>query len=157
MSISDAIRAAASATSEPAQHAKRRPAMVIYHHNCADGFAAAWCFHHHHKRQVAYRPYPEFVPGKYGTPPPDVTDRDVYLVDFSYRRPVVEDMLAQAHSVTLVDHHKSALDELAPVFLLVELVLHLISLLAYCPAVAGPGLTGRRLALWCPGIRFPRR
>lgn len=112
MSLSDVISAAARATSEPAQHAKRLPAMVIYHHNCADGFGAAWCFHHHHKRQVTHRPYPEFVPGRYGSPPPDVTDRDVYLVDFSYKRDVVENMLDKAHSVTLIDHHKTAIDEL---------------------------------------------
>lgn len=112
MSLSDVISAAARASTEPAQHAKRLPALVIYHHNCADGFGAAWCFHHHHKRQVTGRPYPEFFGGKYGSPPPDVTDRDVYLVDFSYKLPVVEDMLAKANSVTLIDHHKTAIDEL---------------------------------------------
>lgn len=112
MALSDVISAAARASSAPAQHAKRLPAMVIYHHNCADGFGAAWCFHHHHKRQVTGRPYPEFVPGKYGSPPPDVTDRDVYLVDFSFKLPAVEAMLAAANSVTLIDHHKTAIDEL---------------------------------------------
>lgn len=112
MSLSDVISAAARSTSEPAQHAKRQPVMVIYHHNCADGFGAAWCFHHHHKRQVTQRPYPEFVGGRYGYSPPDVTGRDVYLVDFSYKLDVVEQMLARANSVTLIDHHKTALDEL---------------------------------------------
>ena len=90
-----------------------RPALVIYHAKCADGFSAAWVFHHHHQRTVVARPYPEFVPGRYGYAPPDCTGRDVYLVDFSYKRDVVEQLLAQANSVTLIDHHQTALQDLA--------------------------------------------
>lgn len=89
------------------------PALVIYHAKCADGFSAAWVFHHHHQRTVVGRPYPEFVPGRYGYPAPDVAGRDVYLVDFSFKREVVAAMLASARSVTLIDHHKSAIEDLA--------------------------------------------
>lgn len=88
------------------------PPLVIYHHNCADGFSAAWCFHHHYS-QTAARPYPEFVPGRYGYAAPDCTGRHVYLVDFSFKREVVAQMLQQALSVTLIDHHKTALEDLA--------------------------------------------
>jgi len=88
-------------------------ALVIYHGACADGFGAAWVFHHHHQRGVYGRPYPEFVAGRYGHPPPDVLDRDVFLVDFSYRAHVVRDMLTKARSVTLIDHHKSAIEDLS--------------------------------------------
>ena len=88
------------------------PALVIYHHNCADGFSAAWCFHHAYQRSNA-RPAPEFVGGRYGHAPPDCTGRHVYLVDFSYKRDVVAQMLQQAASVTLIDHHKTALEDLA--------------------------------------------
>lgn len=95
------------------QPARALPPLVIYHHNCADGFSAAWVFHHHHKRTVVGQPYPEFVPGRYGYAPPDVTGRHVFLVDFSYKRPVVETMLAQARTVTLIDHHKTAIEDLA--------------------------------------------
>jgi hypothetical protein len=38
----------------------------------------------------------EFHPGVYGTPPPDVTGRAVILVDFSYKRPVMEDLCRTA-------------------------------------------------------------
>jgi oligoribonuclease NrnB/cAMP/cGMP phosphodiesterase (DHH superfamily) len=82
--------------------------LVIYHGNCADGFSAAWCF---------WRKYgtgADYVAGVYQQDPPDVTGRDVYLVDFSYKRPVVESMLRHAKSVTLIDHHKTALDDLRP-------------------------------------------
>ena len=44
--------------------------------------------------------------------PPDVTGKDVILVDFSYKRPVLEDMLTKANSITVLDHHKSAENEL---------------------------------------------
>lgn len=66
------------------------------------------------KWQVPGPDYPEFHPGRYGDGPPDVTGRDVYLVDFSYAAPVVEQMLAQARTVTLIDHHKTAIDQLRP-------------------------------------------
>ncbi len=80
--------------------------LVIYHGNCADGFSAAWCF---------WRKYgagADYVAGVYQQDPPDVAGRDVYLVDFSYKRAVVEQMLAAANRVTLIDHHKTAMDDL---------------------------------------------
>lgn len=80
--------------------------LIIYHANCADGFSAAWCFWR------AVGDNAEYFPGVYQKPPPDVRNRDVYLVDFSYKRPVVEAMLREAKSVTLIDHHKSAIEDL---------------------------------------------
>ena len=80
--------------------------LVIYHGNCADGFSAAWCFWRRHKDGADY------VAGVYQQRPPNVTDRDVFLVDFSYKRDVVIGMLQTAASVTLIDHHKTALDDL---------------------------------------------
>ena len=82
--------------------------LVIYHGNCADGFSAAWCF---------WRKYgtgADYVAGVYQQDPPDVAGRDVYLVDFSYKAPVVADMLQKARSVTLIDHHKTAIEDLRP-------------------------------------------
>lgn len=84
--------------------------LVIYHGNCADGFSAAWCFWRKFKDDADYHA------GVYQQDPPDVTGRDVYLVDFSYKRPVVEGMLTKAKSVTLIDHHKSAIEDLRPLF-----------------------------------------
>lgn len=82
--------------------------LIIYHGNCADGFSAAWCF---------WRKYgngADYVAGVYQQDPPDVTGRDVFLVDFSYKADVVEQMLRAANTVTLIDHHKTALDDLRP-------------------------------------------
>jgi oligoribonuclease NrnB/cAMP/cGMP phosphodiesterase (DHH superfamily) len=84
--------------------------LIIYHGNCADGFAAAWCF------WKKYGSGADYHAGVYQQDPPDVTGRAVYLVDFSYKRPVVEQMLAVAESVTLIDHHKTAIEDLRPLF-----------------------------------------
>jgi uncharacterized protein len=82
--------------------------LVIYHGNCADGFSAAWCFWR------KYGANADYVAGVYQQNPPDVAGRDVYLVDFSYERAVVERMLQQASRVTLIDHHKTAIEDLRP-------------------------------------------
>jgi uncharacterized protein len=75
--------------------------IVIYHGNCQDGFTAAWAI---------WKKFPdwEFYPGKYQESPPDVTGRDVFFVDFSYKRPVILEMAAKANSITILDHHASA-------------------------------------------------
>lgn len=79
--------------------------LCIYHGNCADGFGAAWVV-----RQAI--PGTEFYAGTYQTPPPDVTGRQVVMVDFSYKRPVLLDMAAKAESILILDHHKSAAEDL---------------------------------------------
>ena len=56
--------------------------LCIYHHNCADGFTAAWVV------KKAFGNV-DFHPGKYNEPPPDVTGRDVIIVDFSYKYDVL--------------------------------------------------------------------
>lgn len=81
--------------------------LVIYHGNCADGFSGAWCFWRKYGNDA------EYVAGVYQQEPPDVTGRCVYLVDFSYKRDVVLRMLGSAEHIVLIDHHKTALEDLA--------------------------------------------
>lgn len=80
--------------------------LIIYHGNCADGFTAAWVTR---KRFTDA----DFHPGVYQDPPPDVSGREVYLVDFSYKRPVLENMIAKAKRLVVIDHHKTAAADLA--------------------------------------------
>jgi len=82
--------------------------LCIYHGNCADGFGAAWVVRRALGENV------DFHPGVYQDPPPDVTDRDVILVDFSYKRPVLSRMAESARSVLVLDHHESAQSDLYP-------------------------------------------
>lgn len=82
--------------------------LCIYHGNCADGFGAAWVFSRFGDREF------DFHPGVYQDEPPDCEGRDVYLVDFSYKQAVVASMLDRANRVVLIDHHKTAIEDLAP-------------------------------------------
>lgn len=76
--------------------------LCIYHGNCADGFTAAWVANQAFGGEI------ELYAGTYQADPPDVTDRDVYLVDFSYKRPVLEAMRDKAKRIVVLDHHKTA-------------------------------------------------
>lgn len=81
--------------------------ICIYHGNCADGFTAAWVVRRALGEDV------EFHAGVYQTSPPDVTDADVYIVDFAYKRDIMEDIIAKANSVTHIDHHATAIVDCA--------------------------------------------
>jgi oligoribonuclease NrnB/cAMP/cGMP phosphodiesterase (DHH superfamily) len=79
--------------------------LCIYHAFCADGFGAAWVV----RRALGDV---EFFGASYGQEPPDVTGRDVIMVDFSYKRPVIETMRRTAASILILDHHKTAQEDL---------------------------------------------
>lgn len=83
------------------------PDICIYHGNCADGFGAAFVLWGRFGDGV------QFVPGIYGEAPPDVTGKDVVLVDFSYKRPVLDKMASAARTLVILDHHKTAAADLA--------------------------------------------
>lgn len=75
--------------------------LVIYHAGCWDGFCAAW---------IARKALGEIeaVPAHYGTQPPDVTGRTVYILDFCYPREIMRRLLGQAEWLIVLDHHKTA-------------------------------------------------
>jgi len=81
--------------------------IVLYHGNCPDGFAAAWaCW-------MALGDDAEYVPCSYGDAPPEVADADVYIVDFSFKRAVMRELAASARTITVLDHHVTAQEDLA--------------------------------------------
>lgn len=80
--------------------------LCIHHGGCDDGFAAAWAVESKYPGQV------EHVPGVYQTEPPDCTDREVVIVDFSYKLHVMEKIAFVAKSILVLDHHKTARDDL---------------------------------------------
>jgi len=80
--------------------------IVIYHGYCSDGLGAAWVFHHVMPNAIFYPAIHD------NTPPPDVTGKDVFMIDFAY--PTRETMLeinAKAKSFVVLDHHKSAMEK----------------------------------------------
>lgn len=80
--------------------------LCIYHANCADGFTAAWAV------WMALGKV-DLHPGVYGHLPPDVTGRDVIMVDFSFPADTIRMMASAARSILILDHHQTAQVDLA--------------------------------------------
>lgn len=81
--------------------------LCIYHKNCLDGFGAAYAV------WKKFREDCEYLASSYNDPAPDVKGKEVYLVDFSYKKQVIDKMLQEAASVTILDHHKTAIEDLS--------------------------------------------
>lgn len=81
--------------------------VCIYHSPCADGFTAAWAV------RKAW-PDMEFIGHNYGQPMPEVSGKNVLIVDYSFKHAALEAMGKVAKSVTVIDHHKSAEADLQP-------------------------------------------
>lgn len=93
-----------------------KPDIVIYHSPCDDGFAAAWACWKRWGDSIDY------FPATYGKPAPDVVGKNVLIVDFSYKRPMLVDMARDARAIVVLDHHKTAREDLEalPLLLLAE-------------------------------------
>lgn len=84
--------------------------IVLYHAGCADGFTAAWA------ARGALPTGVECVPVSYTDKDyPDVTDKHVLIVDFSYDEQRLREMVdgGCAKTITILDHHKTAQEELS--------------------------------------------
>ena len=86
--------------------------LCIYHGNCADGFGAAWVVRKALSAMALSVGDIEFHAGVYQEPPPDVAGKDVVMVDFSYKRPVILEMAQKANNILIIDHHKTAVEDL---------------------------------------------
>lgn len=84
------------------------PDLVLYHGNCPDGFTSAWVF---------WREFGDtqtkYIPCVHGSDPPNVDGKVVVIVDFSYKRPILEKMVDACKHLFLLDHHVSAKTDLA--------------------------------------------
>ena len=81
---------------------------IIYHSPCFDGFCAAWLCH-------GFWPDATYISRQYGQPVPDdeyIDGKDVLIVDFSYTRDIITDIHRRANSLQVIDHHKTAANEL---------------------------------------------
>ncbi|MEO8169467.1 MAG: DHHA1 domain-containing protein [Oxalobacteraceae bacterium] len=82
--------------------------VVIYHAPCPDGFAAAY---------AAWRKFGDnatYLPAGHGQNfDVNLAGKEVYMLDFSLKRTQVEIIFAQAKSFYILDHHKTAQEDLA--------------------------------------------
>lgn len=84
----------------------RRRELILYHQGCADGFGAAWAAWKRLGDAADYRPC------SHTDRPPDVRGRRVTLVDFAWPRATLLEMAEDAASLLVLDHHKTAEEDL---------------------------------------------
>jgi uncharacterized protein len=76
--------------------------IVIYHKNCNDGFGSAL---------VAWLKFgndAEYYPATHYTQPPNVTNKKVFILDFSYSKEIILHMIQESSELLIIDHHISA-------------------------------------------------
>jgi oligoribonuclease NrnB/cAMP/cGMP phosphodiesterase (DHH superfamily) len=83
--------------------------LIIYHANCLDGFGAAVAAQLYFSSQQIEADY---FPASHGSEPPECGGREVYIVDFSYKRAVLKQICSVAAKVTILDHHITAEEDL---------------------------------------------
>tara|TARA_A100001515_G_scaffold144889_1_gene150560 strand:+ start:1180 stop:2031 length:852 start_codon:yes stop_codon:yes gene_type:complete len=79
---------------------------VIYHAHCTDGFGAAYSAW----KLLGNRA--EYHACKHGTQPPDVKNKNVVILDFSFNNATTKKMIEDSNNLLVIDHHKSAMVEL---------------------------------------------
>lgn len=83
--------------------------LVIYHNNCADGFGAAFA------AWLKFGDEAEYIPMQYGFHVDDLDNipyqgNEVYMVDFSWPKPLMDNLFEKARKVVWLDHHKTAFE-----------------------------------------------
>lgn len=76
--------------------------VVLYHKNCLDGLGAAY---------AAWKKFgdnAEYLPVYHGGPVPELTDKEVYIVDFSYPGTTLPELEKQNKKLVVLDHHEGA-------------------------------------------------
>lgn len=86
---------------------EKKTPLIIYHARCMDGLVAFW---------AALRRWPdaEGYPAHHGSAPPYdlAAERMVLIVDFSYPRAQLLELQARAEVLIVLDHHKTAREDL---------------------------------------------
>lgn len=87
--------------------------MVIYHGDCVDGYASAYCAFEYFskkedKREIIY------YAGSYNNPPPlkEATGKCVLMCDFSYKKTELLKLIEVTKKFLILDHHKTAENDL---------------------------------------------
>jgi len=77
--------------------------VVIYHDQCRDGFGAAYAAWKKFGDKASY------IPRKTQDPVPEgLENKEIYIVDYSYKKPELEKLHKENKSVVVIDHHETA-------------------------------------------------
>jgi uncharacterized protein len=80
---------------------------TLYHDNCPDGFGSALAAY------LKFGDRSEYIGVKHQQDPPEmIAGSEVYILDFSYPRQIMEELLKQHDRVITLDHHKTAQEAL---------------------------------------------
>lgn len=82
---------------------------VIYHKGCIDGFTGFFILHTTKNISSKAKIYPDVPSAK--TPPNNIEDKDVIIIDVAYKYDVLKEIMRVAKSVTFIDHHVSIKDD----------------------------------------------
>ncbi|ARF09150.1 DHH family phosphohydrolase [Catovirus CTV1] len=88
--------------------------VVIYHSNCADGFGCVISAELYRKNKLPNKEI-TYYPASYNKPPPEISGKNVLICDFSYKSEVMLKLISQAAKLAIMDHHKTAEEELSKI------------------------------------------
>lgn len=92
--------------------------LVIYHGRCSDGFGAALASHVFFKENGGINANGnkvQYFAASFNRPPPPVAGLNVLICDFSYKKDTMLKLVAEAKTLAIIDHHKSAEEDLASI------------------------------------------
>ncbi len=79
--------------------------IIFYHGNCPDGFGGAY---------AAWKKFgddAQYIGLKHERPlPVDITGKEVYFIDYCFPKPAMDDILAKAKRLVVLDHHEGIAD-----------------------------------------------
>lgn len=93
---------------------KMNTKVLVLHHDDNDGCCAAWVVKHYYDTVMGIVDVAT-VPVQYNQEPPfHLLDKDttLYIVDFSYKRPILLQMKDMVKEIHVFDHHATAKEEL---------------------------------------------
>jgi oligoribonuclease NrnB/cAMP/cGMP phosphodiesterase (DHH superfamily) len=77
--------------------------VVIYHGDCADGFSAAWAAWKKFASEADY-----YGAGHGESLPDGLINKEIYVLDFSFPKEIMAEVVKNNKKVVIIDHHKSA-------------------------------------------------
>lgn len=77
--------------------------VVIYHGQCRDGFGSAYAAWKKFGEDASYLPARD-----HSVVPAGLTDKEIYILDFSFHLPILQTLNDTNKSVMVIDHHVSA-------------------------------------------------